>query len=66
MAVWTKSADDEKACMEIGGQFKSAINECLQQEVPKDSLEYHVHNDALQSSKNKNDKAGAKVAKFTL
>lgn len=36
-----------------------------QNEVPKDALEYHVHNDALQSSKSKNDK-GAKVAKFTL
>jgi hypothetical protein len=66
VAVWTKSADDEKACMEIGEQFKGAISECLQSEVPKDALEYHVHNDALQSSKNKNDKAGAKVAKFTL
>jgi len=67
VAVWTKSADDEKACMEIGRQFKSAINECLPSgEVPKDSLEYHVHNDALQSSKNKNDKGGAKQAKFSL
>jgi hypothetical protein len=66
VAVWTKSADDEKACMEIGEQFKGAISECLQSEVPKDALEYHVHNDALQSSKNKNDKAGTKVAKFNL
>ena len=101
VAVWTKSADDEKACLEIGEQFKSAIQECLQvacrktadlchsderytlycpsgsplmranvrlhsqNEVPKDALEYHVHNDALQSSKSKNDK-GVKVAKFTL
>lgn len=65
VAVWTKSADDEKACMEIGEQFKSAICECLQNEVPKDSLEYHVHNDALQSSKNKNDK-GVKSCKFSL
>jgi len=66
VAVWTKTADDEKACMEIGEQFKGAICECLQNEVAKDSLEYHVHNDALQSSKNKNDKSGAKACKFTL
>ncbi len=30
VAVWTKSAEDEKACMEIGHQFKAAIKECLQ------------------------------------
>ena len=68
VAVWTKSAEDEKACMEIGEQFKGAIQECMQTEVAKDSLEYHVHNDALVNSKNKNDKSGAKekVAKFVL
>mmetsp|Transcript_27097 Transcript_27097/g.66818 ORF Transcript_27097/g.66818 Transcript_27097/m.66818 type:complete len:225 (-) Transcript_27097:286-960(-) len=65
VAVWTKSADDETACMEIGRQFRTAIKECLQSEVPDGSLEYHVHNDALQSMK---DKTGApkKVAKYTL
>lgn len=66
VAVWTKTADDDKACMEIGNQFKSAINECLQTEVPKDSLEYLVHNEALESSKNKSDKGGAKAAKYKL
>ena len=33
MAVWTKTAEDEKACLEIGAQFRSAIAECLQGEV---------------------------------
>ena len=66
VAVWTKTADDGNACMEIGKQFQSAINECLQTEVPKDSLEYLVHNEALESSKSKNDKSGAKVAKYKL
>uniref|UniRef100_A0A7S0VVQ5 mRNA cap-binding protein n=1 Tax=Hemiselmis tepida TaxID=464990 RepID=A0A7S0VVQ5_9CRYP len=65
VAVWTRNADQEAAVMEIGGQFKAAISECLQGEVPAGSIEYHVHNDALQSMK---DKAGAgkKTAKYTL
>ena len=33
VAVWTKTAEDEKACLEIGAQFRSAIAECLQGEV---------------------------------
>jgi len=66
VAVWTKTADDKTACMEIGKQFQGAINECLQTEVPKDSLEYLVHNEALESSKDKNAKAGAKSAKYRL
>ena len=33
VAVWTKTCEDEKSCMEIGEQFKSAIRECLQTEV---------------------------------
>ena len=32
-AVWTKTASAEKACLEIGGEFRSAIAECLQGEV---------------------------------
>ena len=57
--------------MEIGNQFKSAISECLLSqglapEVPKDSLEYFVHNEALEASKNKNDKSGTKLAKYKL
>ena len=66
VAVWTKTAEDGTACMEIGKQFQGAINECMQTEVPKDSLEYLVHNEALESSKNKSDKGGAKAAKYKL
>ena len=33
VAVWTKTASAEKACLEIGGEFRSAIAECLQGEV---------------------------------
>eukprot|EP00960_Hanusia_phi_P008813 253083-Hanusia_phi.AAC.2 len=81
VAVWTKSADDEKSCREIGQQFKAAIAECLGTEVnvlftlcresvtclevPEDSIEYHVHNDALQSIKNKND-GSKKEAKYKI
>jgi len=53
VAVWTKTADDEKAAMEIGSQFKAAIAECLQGDFPDNQIEYHVHNDALQSMKDK-------------
>ena len=65
VAVWTRSANDERSCLEIGRQFKVAIKECLQTEVPEGSLEYHVHDDALQSIK---DKTGAskKTAKYTM
>mmetsp|Transcript_10868 Transcript_10868/g.26921 ORF Transcript_10868/g.26921 Transcript_10868/m.26921 type:complete len:230 (-) Transcript_10868:64-753(-) len=65
VAVWTRNADQEAAVKEIGEQFKAAISECLQGEVPAGSIEYFVHNDALQSIK---DKAGAgkKNAKYTL
>jgi hypothetical protein len=42
VAVWTRSANDERSCLEIGRQFKVAIKECLQTEVPEGSLEYHV------------------------
>mmetsp|Transcript_23087 Transcript_23087/g.75138 ORF Transcript_23087/g.75138 Transcript_23087/m.75138 type:complete len:218 (-) Transcript_23087:237-890(-) len=65
VAVWTKSADDEKSCREIGQQFKAAISECLGTEVPEDSIEYHVHNDALQSIKNKSD-GNKKEAKYKI
>ena len=79
MAVWTKSAEDEKSCREIGQQFKAAISECLGTEVrselvcqlvttfkvPEDSIEYHVHNDALQSIKNKSD-GNKKDAKYKI
>lgn len=40
--VWTRTANDERSCLEIGKQFKVAIAECLQTEVPEGSLEYHV------------------------
>mmetsp|Transcript_32728 Transcript_32728/g.77142 ORF Transcript_32728/g.77142 Transcript_32728/m.77142 type:complete len:218 (-) Transcript_32728:143-796(-) len=67
VAVWTKSADDEKAAMEIGQQFKAAIAECLQgEQVPKDAIEYHVHNDALQSIKDKSGAVNKKVAKYSI
>ena len=71
VAVWTRNSNNEKACLEIGNQFKSAISECLQSqglapEVPKDSLEYLVHDEALEASKNKNDKSGTKSAKYKL
>ena len=71
VAVWTRNLDNDKACLEIGNQFKSAISECLLSqglapEVPKDSLEYFVHNEALEASKNKNDKSGTKSAKYKL
>jgi hypothetical protein len=71
VAVWTRNYDNDKACLEIGNQFKSAISECLLSqglapEVPKESLEYLVHNEALEASKNKNDKPGTKSAKYKL
>jgi hypothetical protein len=47
VAVWTRNAEEEAACIEIGQQFKAAIQECLGGEIPAGSLEYHVHNDAL-------------------
>mmetsp|Transcript_12654 Transcript_12654/g.30721 ORF Transcript_12654/g.30721 Transcript_12654/m.30721 type:complete len:227 (+) Transcript_12654:104-784(+) len=68
VAVWTKSAEDEKACLEIGGQFKAALTECLGSEIPADQIEYHVHNDALQASKKDIAPSGrvTKAAKYTL
>lgn len=65
VAVWTKTADDEKACLEIGGEFRSAIAECLQGEVPKDSLEYQVHNEKLEGLKDKSS-AAKKTAKYSI
>ena len=47
VAVWTRNAEQEASVMEIGEQFRSAISECLQGEVPAGSFEYLVHNDAL-------------------
>uniref|UniRef100_A0A6U4ILI6 EIF-4F 25 kDa subunit n=1 Tax=Hemiselmis andersenii TaxID=464988 RepID=A0A6U4ILI6_HEMAN len=66
VAVWTRSANDEKSCMEIGRQFKVAIAQCMQSEVPEGSLEYQVHDDALQSIKDKTTGAPKKSAKYTL
>mmetsp|Transcript_26528 Transcript_26528/g.69754 ORF Transcript_26528/g.69754 Transcript_26528/m.69754 type:complete len:218 (+) Transcript_26528:127-780(+) len=64
VAVWTKDALNEKACLEIGGQFKSALAECLQSELPTDALEYQVHNDKMESLKDKS--AAKKTSKYTL
>ncbi len=45
--MWTKNAEEEAACIEIGEQFKAAIQEVLGGEIAPGSLEYHVHNDSL-------------------
>eukprot|EP00281_Chroomonas_sp_CCMP1168_P030528 CAMPEP_0206241818 /NCGR_PEP_ID=MMETSP0047_2-20121206/16712_1 /ASSEMBLY_ACC=CAM_ASM_000192 /TAXON_ID=195065 /ORGANISM="Chroomonas mesostigmatica_cf, Strain CCMP1168" /LENGTH=219 /DNA_ID=CAMNT_0053666767 /DNA_START=113 /DNA_END=772 /DNA_ORIENTATION=- len=65
VAVWTRNAEEQAAVMEIGEQFKAAIAECLQAEVPAGSIEYHVHNDALQSIKHQSS-AGKKVARYII
>jgi len=50
VAVWTRNADKEACVNEIGDQFRSAISECLEGDVPAGSIEYHVHNDALRNT----------------
>jgi len=66
VAMWTKTAEDEKSTLEIGTQFQNVINECLQTEIPKDSLEYLVHNEELKSSLKKSSKSAEKMGKYKL